>query len=674
MCVKLYDICQMKGKKTQTKNTLFKLLRSVWLFPAICTIVLLLLTAFKISGSSIGIYNDIFYGPGHKDSSLLLNKPRPIRSDEWVWNSQMIMAQKNNNFERINKNLGNGQDMSLIIDVPYKDWSAIFRPQNLVFFILPFDNAFAFKWWLMAYLLLLACYFFVLYLLPGRRLLAAALALAVLFSPFVQWWYQYITLAPLYYSLFILIVFMHLLKVNTLKSKLIWGGALAYLMTCMALVLYPPFQIACALVVITFGIGYLLNQTRVNGYKPQAASLIILVGSFIVAGLLTLAFIYTRHDSVLKIENSAYPGRRLVDSGGYNFYHLFSGHLDFQLQFASKADKYQLPKQGITNQSEDSNFVLLLPFLLLPSIYLLYRDHKRKSGMDWLLTLLSVSFLGFVIWLFVPRLSIISKLTLLSRVPQNRLIIGFGLLNLLAIVIFIKKLTHDKKYIFPENFTLIYTAIIYIFELFLGLHAKNAFPGYLGIYRVLAFALPVPVIMYLILRRRFELAALGLAAFGLFMTIGVHPLYRGTGIISQTKLSKDIRAISSRDTGRWAVEDGYLENFPFLNGAPSLSGIYTVPQLGFWEQVNGANPYIYNRYAHTNFTFYRDQLENEPTKIELAGGDHFGIDTEPCGQFIKQNDVKYLLTSYPLNKNDKCLTLVDEVTYPAKHVYIYHVN
>src|SRR5207237_218388 len=109
---------------------------------------------------------DILYGPGHKDSKLLLNKPREIRSDEWVWNSQMIMAQASNHYARINSNLGHGMDMSLIIDVPYKDWSAVFRPQNLAFLILPFQYAFAFKWWLMAYLLVLAAYFFVLFLLP----------------------------------------------------------------------------------------------------------------------------------------------------------------------------------------------------------------------------------------------------------------------------------------------------------------------------------------------------------------------------------------------------------------------------------------------------------------------------------------------------------------------------
>ena len=74
--------------------------------------------------------------------------------------------------------------MSMAIDVPYKDWSELFKPHNLVFFVLPFDNAFAFKWWVMSYLLLLSCYFFILALLPKKKFLAVTISLALLFSPF----------------------------------------------------------------------------------------------------------------------------------------------------------------------------------------------------------------------------------------------------------------------------------------------------------------------------------------------------------------------------------------------------------------------------------------------------------------------------------------------------------
>lgn len=661
------------AKTTKKKNSLFAITKSVWLFPLICTAVVFLLTAFKISGSSIGVYNDIFYGSGHKDSSLLINKPREIRSDEWVWNSQMIMAQANNHYSRINPNLGHGMDMSLIIDVPYKDWSAIFRPQNLVFFVLPFQYAFALKWWIMAYLLLMAAYFFILFILPKRRFIAAGLALSLLFSPFIQWWYQYITLAPIYYGLFLLLTFMHLIKARTKKAQVILGGLIAYLAVCFVLVLYPPFQIPCALAILAFAAGYLINQKKILPSKEILEKIGICFVGLLLAGFISLIFVHTRSAAVHSIQNTAYPGKRVVNSGGYNFDHLLSGHLDFQLQFTKKASYYQLPQNGITNQSEDSNFLMLLPFLLLPSFLLLYRQYQAKKNFDWSLMLVNLAFLTGVFWLFVPHLYLLSKLLLLDKVPQNRLIIGLGLLSFLQVILFIKNLSAFKGKLMPKNAAAVYALLIFLVELSLGLHAKNSFPGYIGIYRCLAFALPVPIIIYLLLIKRFRLAVAGLMAFSVLMTIGVNPLYRGTGIITNSPVSKAIKQISANDKANWAAEDAYLENFAFLNGAHSMTGVYSYPQLNIWSQIKGADPNIYNRYAHTNFTFYRDSGQT-PTKLELTGGDHFGVDTEPCGSFLKQNDIKFLLTDVPLSNRDTCLQMIDKISYPARTVYIYHTH
>lgn len=669
----MYHIFRMSEKK-QDRNTVFsRFLKSAWVFPASAAVIVIILTTLKLNGSSIGIYNDIFYGSGHHDSNLVLNKPRSIRSDEWVWNSQMIMAQSANHFKRINPNLGHGMDMSLIIDVPYKDWSMVFRPQNLPFFVLPFDYAFALKWWLMGYLLLVSAYFFVLKLLPGKRLLAALMSVALLFSPFIQWWYQYITVAPFYYCFFILLVFMSLIEAGSRKRRIILSVTLAYLMISFILILYPPFQIACALATVAFAIGYLFNRFNGWGWRkwlpPLRYVFLSMVASLAVSGI----FVLTRYQAVKSIESTAYPGQREVPSGGYDFNHLMSGHLDFQLQFSSKATKYQLPEQGITNQSEASNFTYPILFLILPAVYLFWRTRKSQLLQTWTLALMAILLFVVLAWLFIPHLDLLSQITLLTKVPPNRLVIGLGLLNFIFIIEFIRQLAANKNFSIRQPVALGYMLFIFIAELLVAIHAKNAFPGFIGIYRSIAFSIPLAVIVYLIIRKRFLLAALGYAAFSVFMTIGVHPLYRGTGIITSTELSKTIRQIAKDNSGYWAVEDAYLENFAFLNGAHSYSGIYSYPQLEIWSQIKGADPEIYNRYAHTNFTFYRD-AGNQPTKVELAGGDHFGIDTEPCGDFIRQNHIKYLLTDVPLNTGEACLKLIRTVHYPALTALIYRVD
>src|SRR6266545_7506635 len=239
-----------------------RFVHSIWLFPAVITVVLLLLTVFGINGSSIGTYNTLFYGDGAKDRQLVLGVPRDARSDEWLVNTQMTIAQAEANYPRINENIGNGHDMSLGADAPYRDWSAVFKPHNWAFFILPFDNAFAFKWWFIGYLLVLSCYFFIISLLPKKRLWAALISLTIFFNPFVQWWYLSGTMAPLYYSLFAATVFMRLFSAKNRLRMVLWGGLLAYLVTCFALIFYPPFQIPCAIVMGGFAIGYLYKKYR----------------------------------------------------------------------------------------------------------------------------------------------------------------------------------------------------------------------------------------------------------------------------------------------------------------------------------------------------------------------------------------------------------------------------
>jgi hypothetical protein len=664
-----------KASESASKRRLIGLVHSVWFFPLILTIALLVATVLRINGSSLGEYYSYFNG-GLKNPNLLLDIPRPIRSDEFVVNTQMTIAQKNDNFARINKNIGNGEDMSMVIDAPYKDWSELFKPHNLVFFVLPFDNAFAFKWWVMGYLLVLSCYFFILALLPKKKFLAVTISLALLFSPFVQWWYQYITLGPIYYSLFIATAVIYLLRAKGKLRSWLWGLLIAYLTVCFALVLYPPFQIACALAVGAFLVGYILEQLYSFPVKELLKKIVILVAAGFVAGIVVLAFFETRLGTFHAIEDTSYPGQRLSVSGGYSFTQLMSGNLDYQLQFVSKSVKYQIPTFGLTNQSEDSNFLPIIPFLVIPSGYLIYKYYKKRNRVDWPLLLTMLCFILFLSWMFIPGLSIIGKLTFLNRVPLNRLLIGVGVLDVLALVLVIRRLSALGKDALGNLSTIwifIYAAVVLVFELLFNFHVKNEFPGFLGIYRATAFALPIPIIIYALLKKYYRTACLVFLACSFIMSVGVNPLYRGTAILTDNRLSIAIRSIASHDKGRWATELGSFENFPEMNGAPSLTGVYVYPQLSLWSTIdNGKNESVYNRYAHTNVTLNRSLTNTVATSIALSGADHFGVTTDPCGSFLRQDKVKFILTDVPLPQS--CVQLIKTVPYPEETFLIYELN
>lgn len=649
-----------------------KLYASIWLFPLVLTAVLLLLTLFKINGSSLGTYHTIFNGHTQNDA-LLFSKPREIRADEWIVNTQMVIAQKNNDYARVNENIGKGQDMSVVLDVPYKEWSQAFRPQNLSFFVMPFDFAFAFKWWLMAYLLVLSCYFFVLALLPGRRLVAAALSVALLFGAMIQWWYQFITLAPVYYSLFLATATIHLVRARRLLHTVLWGGLIAYLTACFALVLYPPFQIACGLGLAAFLGGYLLQGFRGKPRGEILRGLGVLGAALVIAGAVVLLFVQTRSGVIHTIANTAYPGQRVVESGGFDAAHIFSGHLGFMFQAMSKAQHYQINDGIFINQSEASNFILLLPFLLLPSIYLVFQDRRRQRRTDWPLITVNLAAVFLAAWMLIPNLDILGKPFLLDKVQLIRLLLGLGLLNLFQLVLLIRRLPDLTGRCSGKWYVAGYALVVLGVQFLLGLIAMDRAPGFIVLYQVIILALPVPVIVYLLLRKHVTLAVLGLLGFSVFTTCLVNPLYRGTEVLTKAPLVQAIREVNAREPGTWTTETIYLENFPALSGVPSRSGVYAYPQLDLWRSADsGGQEEIYNRYAHVGFEFDRNPAVTVPTSLKLTLADHFDITTEPCGPYVHQEKIRYILAVKPMS--DSCLEVVKTVKYPLETFIIYKVK
>ncbi|MFG2051391.1 hypothetical protein ACGFIW_28660 [Micromonospora sp. NPDC048935] len=658
------------GPRGRTTRAGGRFVRGIWLFPALLTVVLLGLTALQINGSSVGMVHTMFYGT-QPDPDLLFNNPQGIRADEWNVNTQITVAQEAANYPRINPNVGQGEDISLIRDVPYKEWSAVFKPHNLAFLVLPFDFAFAFKWWLMGYLLILSCYFFVLALMPGQRWFAAGLGLALFFSPFAQWWYQYVTLSSMYYALFAATALILLMRSKRLLTTIGWGALLAYVLTCFALVLYPPFQVACALAVAPFAVGFLIEQRRALPGRLLLRQLSVVVASLAVAGALIGAFVATRMTVIETIQNTAYPGKRVVESGNFAFVHLFSGHTSLNLQFSAKAELYKV----MSNQSENSNFLLVFPFLVVPSVFLLIKLYRAQRIIDWPLLLVSITLLGSLVWLFVPNLELLGKILFLNLVPHARLLIGIGLLSFVGVVLFVRRLLDERLGLPSRKLVIAYTLVVLLAQALLTLQVERAFPDYMQDRGLVLSLIPIPLVVFLLLRRRFAWGAAVLLVFSVAMTAFIHPLYRGTEVLTRTPLAESIRAIEAEDPdASWAIESGGVQNFAYMNGARSLSGVYGYPQLDLWRTADpqGEQDFIYNRYAHVWFVFDRDPAKTVPTKYALGTSDHFEITTEPCGDFLRQHQARYLLTVEPLN--EPCLELRETVRYPAATFQIYKVR
>lgn len=653
--------------RPSVKSKITPLLKSVWFFPVFLFFVLVILSSLKISGTSLGVYHTFLFGDTQKDPNLIFGNPRMIRSDEWLVITQATIAQSEADYPRINKNYSEGRDMSVLSDVPYKEWSILFRPQNIAFLFLPLEIAFAFKWWLLLYLLIVSCYFFCLRILGGKKLLSILLSVGFSFSPFIFWWYQTATLATLFWGFFILLLGMKILdreRFPLLKSQLmgdfIHTVLLTYSVTSFLFIMYPPFQIPVGIAVTVFIGGHILNHCfrQKKSWLSIGRRISLLLFSGVLALIIFGLFVLTRYEAFQAASNTIYPGTRSVPSGGYNIFRLADGFLSPLLQSDARAANY------FNNQSEASNFIQPTLFLLLPGFLLLWWRRKKPS-FDWVLLAMQVLYLFFLLRLYIPFGNRAYKLALLDRVPHQRLLIGLGFIGFLQLCLFLGNYRHSAKsyqHYFLMYSLLCFTAIMWIGGVISDKHPS--FIPYSALIPLLA-ALFTSIILLILLGRR-TLAATVILLYSLGAVFYIHPLYRG---LAHNTLQPTINMLRSTKTTSYIAnaDDIIFENFSLMSGKRSLTGVFFYPSVHYWDQFNVVgHEQITNRYAHINMTTSSAIQE----RFKLLQFDSFVIKFD-CSESVKK-EVDYITTTQLVSL--PCANLVNEIKYPNMTLRLYEIN
>ena len=641
-------------------------------FPLTVILVFVLLTALGVSGSSMGAYDQMFLG---KSPGLLLGTPRPIRSDEWLVETQETLSQKVANYPAINKNIGTGQDMSMIIDVPFKGAFTVFKPDTLFFFIMPYANAFAAHWWFMSLVLLLGFYYLMDALFPRKRVIISLAAVLLLFNPFVQWWYQSGTLLSIGYALWIVLMFIKLFeeKINH-TSLAIYGAGLAYFSICFAFLLYPPFQLSIAYIAVAILLGYLYYRYfnrhirfRLDLYRW----LTVLLSVFIVLGL--FGVFYAGHKQTIKtIMDTAYPGVRSFQSGqngggpngeGPNLTNTFSSPILFNLQKETKNGLFY------ANQSEASR-VVAINLVLFPlfALYVLKKAPKKRELADYLL--LSTSILSgiFMVRMFTPFFNLPFKLLLFDKVQNERLAIGFVLLCAIQLVLFgvinIKRISYKTAGMMA----------IFVFALFFdaSMIMVHQYPKFISSEGALLACLIIGLASFFLLQKRYFVIGLSIfTAFSVGSSIFINPLYKRSEPVALQNATSFIKKHYDNNKS-WIVFDSVIiENIPEVAGVHSLSGVQIYPQLSLWKNIDSSSiaNIAYNRYAHEIFT-----ANPNPNNVEF-------FNPQPdvllvyfdCNVAKKLPNFGYALSPTLITSKSalQCLSLTDTIRYPNINLYIY---
>jgi hypothetical protein len=640
----------------------------VFIFPIFLVIILLILTLLKISGTSIGVYHDYLYGNEVRDPSLIAGKPQTIRSDEWLVNTQYTIAQERNGFKQINTNINLGNDMSLIVDVPYFEWSTLFKPQNISFFLMPFENAFAFKWSFLFLTLMLSIYIFCLKFLPNKILFAVSCSIVLACSPFVFWWYQTATIAPLCYGILIMLVSMSLInktslrifrkQINSTYSIILKSLALSYLLISFALVLYPPFQIPVAIVVAFFVLGYFIQHTSSFSWNGIRSILFGFAAAIFITSAVCGVYILTRADTIETISNTVYPGERRVASGGYDIKRLAVSYLQPQLQREPHGSNY------IMNQSESSNFILLPLFLLVPALFLIFLVRKKSGRNDWILISLVACVSVLFAQLFIPGIDFLTKLLFLHLVPHDRMIIGLGLLAMILLIYMIK--LYDQYVQLSRKLivgVIAYSVVYLIVIIWAGLETSHLYPLFISSKKLIFVLATIPIVgITFIALKKYTIGLVILAAFTIVSVVNIHPIYQGLGVAYNNNLTTEIRKLSKPNDVWGAAQDIYIENIPQISGRPSITGISPYPDNEFWiKHSNNQGDSVYNRYAHIYLT------SNNANSLILVGSDLFAASLS-CSYKIAE-DIDYIISTTPIEGS--CHTFIKTLSYPKKTFYFY---
>jgi len=630
-------------------------------------IVLSIFALLKISGSSVGIYES-FYGQNSKDNNLIFGNPLPVRGDEWLIATPIVLSQIKNDFKCYNENVGFGQNLCFLYHVPTQHWSTFFKPFNWPYFILPSENAFAFSWWLRGVMMITAVYLLLMTLTKKNYFLSIGTSLIFFFSPFIQWQYTgTFALETIAYGCFITLFLIKIFSFNNLKSLILYSSLLTYFIIGYILMLFPPFAIPLGLFLITFILGYILNNLKLLTGKRLKLYLTACFLITVISTSVVVAYYSSFKEIIDVIVKTSYPGERRIAGGGFSWMRLVSGFFDIQLQ-----DKNTMvPLMLGDNKSEAASFFMFFPFLLPVVLYYMLIDFFKKRKINFILFFVGMYLLVSSLWILIGLPDILSKILLLDFVPHNRMIIGIGTANLIFVAYFLSNFNFYKsrEYKIFACFIAISIFLLYIYlGFYLGFYFSSFIKNGFEIFFISIFA---SFSFFLLLLQKQKLFILTIISYSIISSYNVNPVYKGfLNPFQNSSLSREIQRIESenKNKSRWvAYDSAVLNSYLIANGVNSIGGVQFYPKNEIWRNLDPYGKYysIYNRYG---LVFFSD---NFPEKVNFESPQPYILDVKlnPCDKFFDSVNVEYFLFEKDIKVS--CLDKIKNIKNRSENVYVY---
>lgn len=603
-----------------------------------------LLVALRLHGFSLPLWRERIDGAPAPE--LLLGSPREVRFDDYAVILPLALSQELHDppFPVVNTLVGHRQNMLLPFSLPVAHPLALFKPDTWGFFLGP-DVGLAWRWWSRSLGLFGVAWLLLLVVGGGDGALAGFGALALVASPFLQFW----TLRPAPVAIHagvLVLAALALAFARRRRSILGAGAAAGYALVGFALTFYPPFQVSLAyLGLILVGTLALAHRRALAlrerlGWRLAALALAAAVAAAGAALVLDAA-----GDAIERTRQTAYPGHRVALGGGRLAAELLAANAGLPLL----ADTYG----RLQNACEAAGFWLLSPVLAAAALARGLGTRRRKDppasgagpGADPVAIGLGIAVAALALHATTAMPRWLARASLFGLVTGPRSMLALGLAEVLLVA---RLLSHGPRTRGAARaaFAAAWAGVVAV----AGLALARVVPG-LETAPVLGFAAANGALAWLALApRRPWHAAAALAGASALVSLWFNPLVRGgSDALRENGLARAVRAIDRAHGGAsvWVAYGGFVvPNLFRAIGVHAVNGVHPVPQLELWEPFDpdGAARDVYNRYAHVLFV----EDGGPAPRFESAGSyDAFSVHLSPGSEALRTLGATHILVETP---------------------------
>jgi len=620
-----------------------------------------ILTAFNINGSSVGMWSAILTEEKTADS-LLYSLPRDARSDEWlVWTPSLLaQARHQPSFPVENPVLGAGRS-PMLMNLPARHYTALFRPQLWGYFLFDIEHGYAWNWNAKIFGLLAAMFLLIRRLADGRAWPALVGAAWIFCSSYTQWWFSSLPMLPEMLAgwAFALWCVMKLGDGPRRNAAIAITAGLILATVNFALCMYPPYQIPLIYLGAAILFGWFWKRRgeipAPGRWLPEPRWL-----AFAAAGvaLVLVPFFVQMLPSLRLVAHTIYPGAQRATGGALAISDLFLG-------LAEPFFSAHVFPEHRGNVCAAANF---FPVWIAAACWMAATVGQSGNPRRRLLWPLLACLLAFALFALCPLPAIVGRMTLLSFSAEDDMILPIGVGGILLSLLALGEMEEDTPHPMRRAILLIVSGGI---ATNLLIAASGESPEFFTAWRlgaVIAFSWFLFALYLWPMKRAFS--ALILIALVPPAT-RVNPVNRGLAPLTETSALPAIEKIRREDPGaRWVAFDGVHQSALLMAaGADVISGPKTLPDLDFFHELDptGRDSEIYNRFSLDIFHIAQNP---ESVGFSLINSGACNVWIHPANPALRKRNVRYFVFPAPVG-DPAALDLQPFIRMPDRHIWIY---